>query len=77
MCVSRYLMRRSSEYRFGSGRAFDDLIENNGRRVEVLEEMTRAVYREWFVHFRYPGHENATLVDSPLGPIPDGWTGGR
>jgi len=51
----------------------DDLIENNRRRVEVLEEMARAVYREWFVRFRYPGHENVPLVDSPLGPIPEGW----
>lgn len=54
--------------------SIDDLIENNRRRVEVLEEMARAIYREWFVHFRYPGHEDAPLVDSPLGPIPDGWT---
>lgn len=53
--------------------SLDDLIENNRRRVEVLEEMARAIYREWFVHFRYPGHEDATLVDSPLGPIPEGW----
>lgn len=53
--------------------AIDDLIENNRRRVEVLEEMARAIYREWFVHFRYPGHEDIPLVDSPLGPIPDGW----
>ena len=53
--------------------SIDDLIENNRRRVEVLEEMARAIYREWFVHFRYPGHEDAPLVDSPLGPIPDGW----
>lgn len=53
--------------------AIDDLIENNRRRVEVLEEMARAIYREWFVHFRYPGHEDVPLVDSPLGPIPDGW----
>jgi type I restriction enzyme S subunit len=51
----------------------DDLIENNRRRVEVLEEMARAIYREWFVHFRFPGHEDATFVDSDLGPIPDGW----
>jgi len=50
------------------------LIENNRRRVEVLEEMARAIYREWFIHFRYPGHETATLVDSPLGPIPEGWS---
>jgi type I restriction enzyme S subunit len=54
--------------------AIDDLIENNRRRVEVLEEMARAVYREWFVHFRYPGHETATFLDSPLGPIPQGWS---
>ncbi len=53
--------------------ALHDLIENNRRRVEVLEEMARAIYREWFVHFRYPGHEDVPLVDSPLGPIPDGW----
>jgi type I restriction enzyme S subunit len=42
--------------------------------VEVLEEMARAIYREWFVQFRFPGHEDVPLVDSPLGPIPDGWT---
>lgn len=53
--------------------SIDDLIENNRRRIEVLEEMAQAIYREWFVHFRFPGHENATFVDSPLGPIPEGW----
>ena len=52
----------------------DDLIENNRRRIEVLEQMAQAIYREWFVRFRYPGHEHATFVDSPLGPIPEGWT---
>jgi len=52
----------------------DDLIANNRRQVAVLEDMARVIYREWFVHFRYPGHENATLIDSPLGPIPIGWT---
>lgn len=51
----------------------DGLIENNRRRVEVLEEMARAIYREWFVKFRYPGHEDVPLVDSALGPIPSGW----
>ncbi len=51
----------------------DDLIENNRRRIELLEQMAQAIYREWFFHFRYPGHEDATLVDSPLGPIPEGW----
>lgn len=52
---------------------FDELIENNRRRVQVLDEMARAVYREWFVKFRYPGHESVPLVDSVLGPIPEGW----
>ncbi|NLA28547.1 MAG: restriction endonuclease subunit S, partial [Propionibacterium sp.] len=51
----------------------DGLIENNRRRVAVLEEMARAIYREWFVKFRYPGHEDVPIVDSTLGPIPEGW----
>ncbi|MFG3301444.1 restriction endonuclease subunit S [Micromonospora chersina] len=55
-------------------RSFDELIENNRRRVEVLEEMARAIYREWFVHFRYPGHEDATFIDSLFGHIPEGWS---
>ncbi len=53
--------------------AIDDLIENNRRRVALLEQMAQAIYREWFVHFRYPGYEDDELVDSPLGPIPAGW----
>lgn len=53
--------------------SFDELIENNRRRVGVLEEMARAIYREWFVKFRYPGHEDVPLIDSALGPIPEGW----
>jgi type I restriction enzyme S subunit len=53
--------------------AYDDLIENNTRRIAILEEMARHIYREWFVHFRFPGHENVKLVDSPLGKIPQGW----
>jgi type I restriction enzyme S subunit len=53
--------------------SIDDLIENNRRRIEVLEHMAQAIYQEWFVHFRFPGHEDATFVDSPLGPVPDGW----
>lgn len=55
----------------------DDLIENNRRRVKVLEEMARAIYREWFVNFRYPGHEDVPMVDSALGPIPEGWQVGE
>lgn len=57
--------------------AMDDLIESNRRRVEVLEEMTRAIYREWFVKFRGPGHESVPLVASVLGPIPEGWVVGK
>ncbi len=53
--------------------AYDDLIENNRRRIEILEEMARAIYREWFVHFRFPGHEDVEMVDSELGEIPEGW----
>lgn len=53
---------------------FDDLIENNRRRIEVLEEMARAIYQEWFVKFRYPGHGDVPMVDSALGPIPEGWS---
>ena len=55
----------------------DDLIENNRRRVEILEEMARLLYREWFVHFRFPGHEDVELVDSDLSPIPKGWEARR
>ena len=57
--------------------AYDDLIENNTRRIAIAEEMARAIYREWFVNFRFPGHENVKLVDSPLGMIPEGWKVGE
>ena len=53
--------------------AYDDLIENNLRRIKILEEMAQSLYCEWFVHFRFPGHESAKLVDSPLGQVPKGW----
>jgi type I restriction enzyme S subunit len=53
--------------------AYDDLIENNLRRIKILEEMAQSLYREWFVHFRFPGHESARFIDSPLGRIPQGW----
>ena len=53
--------------------AYDDLIENNTRRIEILEEMARSIYREWFVKFRFPGHEQVQMVDSELGLIPEGW----
>jgi len=53
--------------------AYDDLIENNQRRIKILEDMARSLYREWFVNFRFPGHESVKFVDSPLGKIPEGW----
>ena len=53
--------------------AYDELIENNLRRIKILEEMAQLIYREWFVHFRFPGHEKVKMVDSPLGKIPEGW----
>lgn len=59
---------------------YDNLIENNNRRIAILEDMTQSIYREWFVNFRYPGHADAVdkdgnqkLIDSPLGKIPEGW----
>jgi type I restriction enzyme S subunit len=53
--------------------AYDELIENSQRRIKILESMARALYREWFVHFRFPGHENHPRVASSLGEIPQGW----
>ena len=59
---------------------YDSLIENNNRRIAILEDMAQSLYREWFVNFRYPDHEDnldadgdPKLVDSPLGQIPEGW----
>jgi type I restriction enzyme S subunit len=52
---------------------YDDLIENNARRIAILEEMARRIFEEWFVHFRAPGCEGLPLVESELGPIPKGW----
>jgi type I restriction enzyme S subunit len=53
--------------------AYDELIENSQRRIKILEAMARALYREWFVHFRFPGFESVPRVPSPLGEIPQGW----
>lgn len=49
--------------------AYDELIENNRRRIALLEEAARLLYREWFVHFRFPGHEHVPLIDG----LPEGW----
>jgi type I restriction enzyme S subunit len=53
--------------------AYDELIENSQRRIKILEAMARALYREWFVHFRFPGFESVPRVPSPFGEIPQGW----
>lgn len=53
--------------------AYDDLIENNTRRIKILEEMAQTLYRHWFVDYKFPGHENVRLVDSDLGKIPESW----
>ena len=56
--------------------AYDDLIENNIRRIKILEQMAEMIYREWFVNFRFPGYEKVRIVESESGPIPQGWKAG-
>jgi len=51
---------------------YDDLIENNRRRIALLEEAARLLYREWFIHFRFPGHEHVKVFDG----LPEGWQQG-
>lgn len=48
---------------------YDDLIENNRRRIELLEQSAQLLYKEWFVHLRFPGHEHVKFVDG----VPEGW----
>jgi type I restriction enzyme S subunit len=50
--------------------AYDDLIENNRRRIQLLEQAARLLYKEWFVHLRFPGHEHVTITDG----VPEGWS---
>ena len=52
---------------------YDELIDNCQRRIRILEDMARGLYREWFVQFRFPGADALPRVDSSLGPIPQGW----
>lgn len=49
--------------------AYDDLIENNNRRIELLEKAAQEIYKEWFVRFRFPGYEHAKFVNG----LPEGW----
>ena len=53
--------------------AYDALIENNTRRIKILEQMAQMIYREWFVNFRFHGQEKVTMVESEVGLIPQGW----
>jgi type I restriction enzyme S subunit len=53
--------------------AYDDQLENNTRRIQILEQMAQMLYREWFVNFRFPGHEKVKMVESEMGSIPEGW----
>lgn len=50
--------------------SYDNLIENNNKRIAILEQMAENLYKEWFVRFRFPGHERVPFIDSPLGKIP-------
>ena len=50
--------------------AYDNLIENNNRRIRLLEQMAENLYKEWFVRFRFPGHEKVEMIDSKIGKIP-------
>ncbi|MDO8571524.1 MAG: restriction endonuclease subunit S, partial [bacterium] len=56
---------------------FDEKIENNSRIIKTLEEMAQAVFKEWFVKFRFPGYKKVEFVDSELGKIPKGWKIGK
>ena len=49
--------------------SYDDLIENNRRRIQLLEQAARLLYKEWFFHLRFPGHEDVKIKDG----VPEGW----
>jgi type I restriction enzyme S subunit len=49
--------------------SYDDQIENNRRRIQLLEQAARLLYKEWFVHLRFPGHEHVKIIDG----VPEGW----
>jgi type I restriction enzyme S subunit len=59
--------------------SYDDLIEKNEKRIKILEEVAQLLYHEWFVKFRFPGHESVKMVESnsKYGNIPEGWKLGR
>ena len=66
----RCLQDRNAQARIGGIlSAYDDLIENNRRRIELLEQAARLLYKEWFVHLRFPGHEHVKIIHG----VPSGW----
>jgi type I restriction enzyme S subunit len=65
----RTTQRRQQERIVSILAAYDDLIANNQRRIALLEEAARLLYREWFVRFRFPGHEHVNIIDG----LPEGW----
>ena len=69
-CTVRIPTRVATQRRIASIlSAYDDLIENNRRRISLLEESARLLYREWFVNLRFPGHESTPIKDG----LPEGW----
>ena len=65
-----YIPSRDSQTRIASIlSAYDDLIENNRRRIQLLEQAARLLYKEWFIHLRFPGHEQVKIKDG----MPEGW----
>lgn len=72
--IEIYMPKKKIQIKIGNILSnYDNLIENNNRRIAILEEMAMRIYREWFVHFRFPGYENVKMVESELGLIPEGW----
>lgn len=77
----KVIVDKEAQASFGRKLAnYDSLIENNNRRIAILEDMAQSIYREWFVNFRYPNYkdkldndEYPKLIESPLGQIPEGW----
>ena len=64
-----YPQRELQQYIANTLAAYDDLMENNRRRMVLLEESARLLYREWFVHLRFPGHEHTRITNG----VPQGW----
>lgn len=65
VCIQRKIASILSSY--------DILLENNNRRIQILEEMAKTIYEEWFVNFHFAGHTKPKKVKSKIGLIPQGW----